>query len=147
MFFLKDLPTPDMTSQYARYYAPLEPEQIVDVLTELRRASLLIRDIEAYFRERDFSLLRFLILIIIDRQSDRDYLQFSEIVEKVDVSKPVVTRTIKCMVEAGLLSMHGDEADKRIKNYSLTDAGKACIQDLFPGYFKLLGAAAGKSNS
>ena len=131
-----------MTSKYARFFAPVEPEQIVGVLADLRRASLTIRRLEAYFRENDFSLLRFLILIIIDREPEKEALQFSEIVEKVDVSKPVVTRTIKSLLEDDLLMLRCEGSDKRMKMYALSKEGRSRLESLFPGYFKLLGDAA-----
>ena len=138
MFFLKDLPTCEMISGYGEYFEEGQAEAISDTLALFRDASLRMRRIEAYFAGYGFSWLKFLILIVIDREPDRDWLQYSEIVERLDVSKPVISRTIRSLLDEGILEETGSDADKRIKRYHLTDRGNAQFRQLLPGYFSTL---------
>lgn len=101
----------------------------------MRNASVLVRRIDQYFAANGLSQLRFLIMIVIDREIDRDWLTQAEIAEKLDVSKPVMTRTVQTLLKAGLLSVEADKEDRRIKRLSLTSDGQASLFDLLPGYF------------
>lgn len=139
MFFLKDLPTRQMVEGYALSHG-VNPSTIEDALSMMRRASLLIRKLETYFSEHDLSQLRFLIMIVIDREPYRDALTIGEITERLDVKGPVITRTIKVLIEDGLVSVERDEEDGRTRHVSLTAAGKAKLAKVMPGYLHLIEA-------
>ena len=111
MFFLKELPTRRMIDAYTARHEGVESAVVSDALAMMRRASLLIRELDRYFAEHDLSQIRFLVLIVIDREEDRDSLSPLEISRRIDVSKPVTTRTLKGMVEDGLIEMRDDESD------------------------------------
>ncbi len=137
MFFLKDLPTREMVNRYARRYSA-PAEEVLSALTLMREASLRLRRLEAYFAEHGFSQLRFLILIVIDREPERNGLSLSELVERLDVSKPVLTRTVKGLHEEGLIAVCDTEADRRRKILTLTSNGGERLAALLPGYFRIL---------
>lgn len=136
MFFLKALPTLQMVSAYTG--SEEDAEIISSALVMMRKASLLIRDVEKYFAEHGLSQLKFLILIVIDREPGRDSLRHSEIAERLDVSKPVLHRTVKTLVEMGFLQQTADETDRRAEHLSVTDAGAARLSAVLPGYFDLI---------
>lgn len=138
MFFLKELPTKRMLETYARRYPEMNRDAVEEALWMLRRASLLIRELEAYFATYDLSQLRFLIMIAIDREPDRDGLSVSEIAERLDVSKPVMTRTLQSLIAADLVQLCCDMTDKRLKIARLTAAGAAKLAAIMPGYFMLI---------
>jgi DNA-binding MarR family transcriptional regulator len=137
VFFLKDLPTRQMVEGYALSHG-VDPSTIEDALSMMRRASLLIRKLETYFSGHDLSQLRFLIMIVIDREPNRDSLTIGEITERLDVKGPVITRTIKVLVDDGLVAIGRDEDDQRTRHASLTPAGKAKLADVIPGYLQLI---------
>jgi DNA-binding MarR family transcriptional regulator len=143
MFFLKELPTKAMLDKYTCDLTSNEKNSITEALSIMRQASLLVRNIETYFSVHDLSQLRFLILIVIDREPDRTSLYAHEIASRLDVSRPVLTRTLKRLIEDGLLTSSNDETDKRAKKITLTKKGIACLSEVLPGYFneinKLMG--------
>ncbi|PRY95660.1 MarR family transcriptional regulator [Hasllibacter halocynthiae] len=141
MFFLRDLPSRRMVEVYAERHDGLDVEAVRDALVLMRRASLLVRRLEAYFAAHGLSQLRFLVLIVIDREPERDGLSVTEIAERLDVSKPVITRTLAHLVEDGLIAIEADPDDARAKVVRLTEAGRATLSEVLPGYFALLSAS------
>jgi len=135
MFFLKELPTKAMIDKYTSHLSTHEKNSIAEALSIMRKASLLVRNIETYFSANDLSQLRFLILIVIDREANRTSLYAHEIASRLDVSRPVLTRTLKKLIEDGLLISINDEVDKRAKKIALTEKGMSCLSDVLPGYF------------
>ncbi|MGB3469273.1 MAG: MarR family transcriptional regulator [Erythrobacter sp.] len=138
MFFLKELPGRHMVEGYAARFDNVDPDTVLGALELMRSASLLIRELEAYFAGHDLSQLRFLTLILIDREPKRTSLTASEIAERLDVSRPVVTRTLKSLERSGLIAIASDEEDGRSKKVSLSAAGSATLEAVLPGYFAIL---------
>lgn len=138
MFFLKELPSRQMVDGYADQFADVDVDRVLDALRLMRRASLLIRELEAYFARHDLSQLRFLMMIVIDREPERNYLAASEVAERLDVSRPVVTRTLQGLERAGLIAISENSEDARSRNVTLTPAGKAKLDEVLPGYFAIL---------
>lgn len=134
MFFLKELPTRHMVESYAGRHG-VDPDKIASALTIMRRASVMIRRIEAYFAGHGLSQLRFLFLMIIDREPDRDTLSVGEIAARLDVAGPVVTRTLRALIEDQLVTSGKDPDDARTKRIGLTEAGRARLAEVLPGYF------------
>lgn len=140
MFFLKEPPTQAMLAGYAARHREMEPEAVGSALARLRWASLLVRDLERYFAEHGLSQTQFLILIVIDREPERDSLAPSEIAARLDISRPIVTNAIKRLIAAGRLVEAPRVADGRAKPIALTPAGRAALDALLPGYFALIQA-------
>lgn len=138
MFFLKELPSRQMVEGYADRFDAVDPGKVLEALHTMRTASRLIRDLEAYFARHDLSQLRFLALIVIDREPDRDSLTVSDIADRLDVSRPVVTRTLQSLEKAGLIKISQSESDARSRNVSLSESGKTTLESVLPGYFAIL---------
>lgn len=138
MFFLKTLPSRQMVEGYAGRFDEVDAVKVLDALQSMRRASLLIRELEAYFSQHDLSQLRFLVMIIIDREPERDWLAASEIADRLDVSRPVVTRTLQSLEKSGLIAVTDNADDGRARNVILTPVGLAKLQEVLPGYFAVL---------
>lgn len=124
-----------MIEGYVDRFSPGSEESIEHALVMMRNASVLVRRIDQYFAANDLSQLRFLVMIVIDREIDRNWLTQVEIADKLDVSKPVMTRTVQTLLKAGLLKVEADKRDRRSKRLSLTSDGEAVLVDLLPGYF------------
>lgn len=137
MFFLKELPRRRMIEGYAEQLA-VDPVTIENALVMMRRASLMIRRLDAYFDRQGLSQLRFLFMIVIDREEDRDSLTVGEITERLDVSGPVVARTLRTLLEDGLISKTSDKTDSRIRHVGLTPLGKERLTSVMPGYFQII---------
>ncbi|MFT2089938.1 MarR family winged helix-turn-helix transcriptional regulator [Paraglaciecola sp. 2405UD69-4] len=138
MFFLKELPTHAMVKRYSNEFSPNKSHEISKKLQGLREYSLLIRALDDYFSSYELSQLRFLILMVIDRELQRDWLYASEITERLDVSKPVLSRAIKNLLTEQLLNKEKDTQDARASKLSITTQGKALLTEILPGYFKIL---------
>lgn len=138
MFFLKNLPTRQILEAYAKRFPNMNVEWVETALSTLRSASLLLRRLEAYFAEHGLSQTRFLILILIDRESEKTGLTATEIVEQLDISKPVVSTTLKSLVREGLIESFPNEKDARSRLFGLSQQGKNKIDALMPGYYELL---------
>lgn len=137
MFFLKELPRRRVIEGYAEQLA-VDPVTIENALVMMRRASLMIRRLDAYFDRQGLSQLRFLFMIVIDREEDRDSLTVGEITERLDVSGPVVARTLRTLLDDGLVSKTSDKTDSRIRHVGLTPLGKERLTAAMPGYFHII---------
>lgn len=138
MFFLKDLPGRRMVERYAADYPNLDVDATLAALHAMREASLLIRRLESYFASHDLSQLRFLVLIVIDREPEREALSISEIIDRIDVSKPVMSRTLTKLEADGLIAIGSNDDDARLKTVRLTSSGGAKLANLLPGYYEIL---------
>ena len=136
MFFLKDLPSQNMIARYTGLGGDVA--RISAALTEMRRASEMIRKLERYFAGHGLSQLKFHVMIVIDREPEHDSLRQSDIAERIDVSKPVLHRTIGALVDAGLLCSAPDPTDGRAALLSLSESGSAKLAEILPGYFQTI---------
>ncbi|WP_435660321.1 MarR family winged helix-turn-helix transcriptional regulator [Leisingera caerulea] len=124
------------------YAAPCgaDPAQITGALVMMRRASLLIRRLDGYFAAHGLSQLRFLVLIVIDREPERQSLTPNEIAQRIDISKPVLSRTLHALEQDSLIQLAASRTDGRSKEVFLTAEGRQRLHDLLPGYFSILSA-------
>lgn len=127
-----------MIARYGEAVDGVDVETVDDALTMLRRASRLVRALDRFFAARGFSQLRFLILIVIDREPEADGLSPSAIADRLDVSRPVLTRTLQALERDGLIALAVDDQDNRAKRVRLTPDGAARLHALLPDYFALL---------
>ncbi len=127
-----------MLDRYAAQFPDVACDKLDRTLHMLRQASLLIRKLDAYFMRQGLSQTRFFILIVLDRECDRQKLAIREIVEKLDVSKPVVTNTLKSLQQDGLIIMTEIQEDRRGKWVEMTAAGRCKLYEVLPGYYKIM---------
>ncbi len=138
MYFLRELPTRAMIDRYVSETGAGSTDVIEKALSMMRAASELGRLLDTYFSAHNLSQLKFLIMIVIDREPGRDSLRQSEINQRLDVSKPVLHRTINALLSAGLLVRSEDAEDSRAHQLGLTDAGKSILNAILPGYFQVI---------
>ncbi|WP_422366125.1 MarR family transcriptional regulator [Pelagibius sp.] len=138
MFFLKDLPTQDMLQGYQARFPVMDAPTVETALKLLRRASLLLRELDAYFAAHRLSQTRFLILVLLDRDPTVDGLSVTEIAGKLDISKPIVTNTLRALAADGLLKIVTNEDDLRARWVTLTARGRKRLHKVLPGYFELI---------
>ena len=138
MFFLKDLPTQDMLQGYQARFPVMDAPTVETALKLLRRASLLLRELEAYFAEHRLSQTRFLILVLLDRDPTVEGLSVTEIAGKLDISKPIVTNTLRALAAESLLKIVTNEDDLRARWVTLTARGRKRLHKVLPGYFELI---------
>jgi len=94
--------------------------------------------LEAYFRQYELSLTRFLILIVLDREPEAEAFTISDLVQRLDVSKPVITNTIKSMAQKNWVSISQCTEDSRSKSICLTEEGRELLYKVLPGYYQTI---------
>ncbi|MEP4196504.1 MAG: MarR family transcriptional regulator [Aliishimia sp.] len=138
MFSLKELPTRMMIDGYVSQTGVGDVDTVARALSVMREASQLQRLLDAYFSSLNLSQLKFHILIVIDREPDMDSLRQSEINQRLDISKPVLHRTVGALLKDGLLVRRDDPEDSRAHRLALTDEGKTILAAILPGYFETI---------
>lgn len=138
MFFLKDLPSRATLAAYRTRFPAMDVDQVDAALRMLRKASLLMRELEDYFASKGLSQLRYLILMVLDREFERDGLLASEVATHLDVSRPVMTRTLQALVQERLLTLDAHDEDHRAKLVRLTKKGREKLHQTLPGYYRLI---------
>ncbi|MEP3476952.1 MAG: MarR family transcriptional regulator [Hyphomicrobiales bacterium] len=127
-----------MVEEYVSKTGVSNSETIAGALSMMREASQLIRLVDAYFSSHNLSQLKFLILVVIDREPDIESLRQSEINRRLDVSKPVLNRSVSSLLETGLLKRIEDKEDFRAYKLALTEKGKSTLKMIMPEYFKII---------
>lgn len=141
MFFLRKLPTSEMTERYAQRYSGMDPATLVEALELMRKASLLLRELEHLFSAADLSQTRFLILMLLDREPDTQRLaglRHADLSEELDVSKPVISKALKSLESAGLVTIGASPDDGRAKKISITRYGREKLNQLLPSYYSTI---------
>lgn len=138
MFFLKELPTREVLRRYQAEFSNLDVDEVDRALRMLRRASLLLRSLEAYFATHGSSQARFLVLIVLDREEDETGLRISDVADRIDVARPVMTRTLQSLASEGLVALHDDPTDARSRRVVLTAKGRRLLRRMLPGYYETI---------
>lgn len=141
MFFLRELPTKQTLEKYKERFPEMNTEAVDDALKMLRKASLLLRVLEAYFSDHGLSQTRFLAMIILDREHNKKGLSAKTIASRLDISKPVVTNTLKSLERDKFITTTKNRSDGRGKWIKLTKSGRQKLDDLLPGYFRIINDA------
>jgi len=127
-----------MVENYQTTFPELEPDTVLAALTMLRQASLLMRELERYFAQHGLSQTRFLILILLDRELNQDGLLATDLVDKLDLSKPVVSKTVNALKAQGYIESRPCHHDGRASWLQLTPAGRQVLYDSLPEYYQLI---------
>lgn len=138
MFFLKELPSRKMLERYKERYPEMNIDHMDKALHLMRDASLLIRKLERYFAESGLSQTRVLVLIVLDREIECEYLMIGDLVQRLDVSKPVVTKIVQTLEKDGLVRTEVSKDDQRVRLVFITSAGREKLHSLLPGYYRLI---------
>ncbi|WP_298918296.1 MarR family transcriptional regulator [uncultured Algimonas sp.] len=144
MFLLKVLPARHMVERYVDELGVNgsgagDPDMILSALDMMRSASLLIRKVERHFSMHGLSQLKFVILVVIDRERHEAGLRHADVAARIDVSQPVLSRTIRALVEGGLVAQTPDPSDARVQRLRLTAAGRDRLHAALPDYFDIIG--------
>jgi DNA-binding MarR family transcriptional regulator len=127
-----------MVEGYTGAIKGIHPEEILSALESLREASLVMRRLEDHFALHGLSQVRFLVMVVIDREPDIKALTHGQIAERLDVSKPVVTRTLKTLMDAAMIEPVRLARTGPKKHYQLTAQGRDKLLGLMPSYFERL---------
>ena len=144
MFFLRELPTRTMVEGVLGHLPEVRPDTVLSKLAMLREASLLLRRIESFLATHGLSQTQFLVLMVILREPDATALTPSAIAWRLDVSKPVLTKTLATMTQRGLIDRVEPASDARTTPLRVSADGRALFAAVLPGYFAILQNGAGR---
>ncbi|MFW5697630.1 MAG: MarR family winged helix-turn-helix transcriptional regulator [Fimbriimonadaceae bacterium] len=136
MFVLKELPSEEMMAAYAGRFETMDLGATRDALQMLRSATVLLKKLENLFRKHELSQTRFLILIILEREGGE--LSGSEVLKRLDVSRPVMTKTLQGLARSGYVEITGHPEDKRALQVKLVKAGGEKLAEVLPDYFRII---------
>lgn len=111
---------------------------MIQALAMMHSASQLIREIEKHFAFHALSQLKFLVLVVIDREDTPHGMRHADVSARMDVSKPVLSRSVRALVNAGLVSEAADDLDARSQRLKVTETGKSKLALVLPGYFEII---------
>lgn len=134
MFFLKELPTREMLQSVSGVLAGADPDAMLAALRALRRASLRLRAIEGFLASQGLSQTQFLVLTVIIREPDRDSLSAAEVANRLDISRPVLSKVLATMERNDLIERKPDKTDGRRLDVIPTEAGREKFEASVPGY-------------
>ena len=93
----------------------------------VQRASRAIaRHFDRAFRPLDLNNWQFSLLMHLCRPTP---LTVSELAEKLAMDRTTTTANLKPLERRGLVAIHRDDKDARVKRVSLTDAGRAVLAE------------------
>lgn len=123
-------------SVYARRYPQMDKDQTRKALHMLQTASYLMRDLEKLFASHGLSQTRFLILIVLEREGGA--LTGAQVRELIDISRPVLTRTLQGLKREGFVAIDPSQEDARAHDVRLTAEGAKKLAEVLPEYFALI---------
>jgi len=140
MFFLEELPSPKILKGFAERYPEMEIDSTTACLNLLWFASHLFRDLENHFSSHGLSQARFLVLIILERTTEK-HLMPVEMAKQLGISKKNTARVLSFMEEDQLVSRTSHESDGRASIVSITPKGSKLLAEAMPGYYRVLNRA------
>lgn len=138
MFFLKELPSREMLKRYKDRFPNMDLDKTEQALCLLRKASFLIRELDRYFATNGLSQTRFYILIVLEREPNLKSLSMIDFAKRLDVSKPVITNTLKALEKENLVEIVPSKTDARVKIVTITERGRDVLRKVLPGYYAVI---------
>lgn len=126
-----------MLDGFASKYPKMDIESVEIFLTYIKLAKQIEKKLESYFTKDKISSAKFIILMIIEREPQRD-LNATDIANKISISKKNLSRLIKSMKEASLITITENPNDLRSSYIKQTLKGKKLLKKLLPGYFDII---------
>ncbi len=101
----------------------------------LQSGMWLLNDLETYLKPFGLSQARLSILLAIEESAD-GMISPHEIAKITGKSRPGITRMIERLEKDGLLSIHLNTSDGRMKHLSMTLKGRGLLERINPEYSK-----------
>lgn len=140
MFFLEELPTPQILKGFAERFPEMQVDSTTACLKLLWVASHLIRDLESHFTNHGLSQARFLVLIILERSQSKQLMP-AEMARQLGISKKNTARVLSFMEHDNLVRRTSHQSDGRASIVSITPKGSKLLAEAMPGYYKVLNRA------
>src|ERR1051325_11396732 len=137
MYTLRDVPKYENIRALASRYRELEPASSAAFVLLLRVASDFLATTEDYLAEHGLSQGRFIVLMLLNRTADLPQNP-CVLAEKAGVTRATMTGLMDGLVRDELVAREISSDDRRMLEVRLTAKGKRFLENLTPGYFRLV---------
>lgn len=133
MFELKDLPSSEILSTFAKEYHNPDLDAVGTWLQVARSTSDMMSAFDANLARHGLSQTKFFVLLLLKRNSSG--LGLGRLAEGVSVSSPTMTGIIDRMESAGLCKREQDANDRRAWVVRLLPAGETLLGQALPDHY------------
>jgi DNA-binding MarR family transcriptional regulator len=137
MYTLRDVPKYENIRATASRYPELEPASGAAFVLLLRVASDLLAATDDYLAGFDLSQGRFIVLMLLYRTVEVPQNP-CELARKAGVTRATMTGLLDGLEREELLTRKTVADDRRMLNVALSAKGKAFLETVMPGYFRLI---------
>ena len=137
MFELKDLPSIETLSQFARQYPNPDIEGLHTWLFMASSTSEMMAAFEANLARHGLSQTKFFVLLLLKRSPLG--VSIGKLANGVGVSSPTMTGMVERMQQAGLCRREQDPDDRRTWTVRLLAGGDALLSIVLPDHYKWVG--------
>jgi DNA-binding MarR family transcriptional regulator len=150
LLLLKNLPRYECLLKSAREFPDLDPSACVAYLNLLRIGDELFGVMERYLTAHNISQGRFSVLMLLLKSSSGAALEPggscgaarphtpAELADAAGVTRATMTGLIDTLERDELVRREPDPDDRRMMSVQLTPKGSAFLQNMLPGYFRLM---------
>jgi DNA-binding MarR family transcriptional regulator len=152
LLLLKDLPRYECLLESAREFPELDPSACVAYLNLLRAGDEVFSIMERYLAAHNISQGRFSVLMLLWKSSPEFSAQAqgnagcgaerphtpAELADAAGVTRATMTGLIDTLERDDLARREPDAKDRRMMAVQLTAKGVAFLQNMLPGYFRLM---------
>lgn len=129
----KGFPDSEAMNFFARLFKVSDVSGIEALIAVKRIAHNLIRSTEAYFSKFGISSGGFRLMMLLLR---RGRIAPAEMADCMDVSRATITGLIDTLANLNYITREPDQNDRRVILVSLTDAGRAKLEEFLPIYYE-----------
>lgn len=135
LLMLKDLPQYECLIKAAEQCPELDPSATAAFLNLLRTGDLVFEVINRFLTHNNISQGRFTVMMLLRRPWVETCTPAS-LAEESGVTRATMTGLLDTLEKDGMVVRQADTHDRRTLHVRLTDQGRACLDSIFPEYFK-----------
>lgn len=137
MFLLRELPSYESIREHAARFSDqgADPHAIELWLVLLRTASDVLAEFEAFLAEHNLSQGRFIVMMLLSKCVGSP-VNASELAERSGMTRAAMTGVIDALEQEGLVTRTRSARDRRAWLVSITDKGRARLDEILPDHFR-----------
>ena len=134
---LRDIPKYETIRACAARYTEIDPASSAACVLLLRVASHILAAIEDYLASHALSHGRWTVMMLLYRSPDKP-LNPCDLAERAGVTRATMTGLLDGLEREQFIAREPVPADRRMLEVRLTDKGRAALDEVMPGYFRLI---------
>lgn len=137
MYMLKDIPKYQNIRAHAARYPEIDPASSAACVLLLRVASDILAEIDDYLAAHGVSQGRWHVLMLLYRTPESP-LNPCQLAAKTSVTRATITGLVDGLERDGLVARETVATDRRMLDVRLTAKGRKFLEEVMPGYFRLI---------